>query len=335
MMLASVRISAATLRHGQAHEARGEFSVALACYDEVVASLRVLPLDDAETRRLLGVAWMNRGNALQKQNEFATAVLAYDEAIALLRELPPTSAHRNRLGAAWLNRGHALLSHAATEATRSFKQAIAILGELPLEENPAYGLNLAGAWTNLAHTEIASAPTRARASAATAINVVLAAASDDLACAEMSLRARRALVMALGELLRVAESARQPIDALADEASGAIDSGLAIACAWEGRGIAHLRPLALRLFRLGAQLYRVHQPHFLSEFLLENLDPTRPNTFARDPEFRTAAADALAAALTELVRPRLLVADAPESMRLLETVHDLRAAQRRLAEISA
>ena len=329
------------LRCGQAHEAHGEFTAALTCYDDAIATLRARSPDNVETRRALGVAWMNRGNVLQKtavdscadeRQPVETALAAYDEAIAILRTLPPAvAAYRNHLGAAWLNRGHALIGHADAEAALCFEQALAALNELPLDENPSYRLNRAGAWTNLAHTEIVAAPARARASATAGLELVLAAASDDLAAAEMSLRARRALVMALGELLRAAESAGQPTTALANDATDALDAGLALARAWEIRGVRHLRPLALRLFCLGAQLYRLHQPHFLAEFLLENLGPA---AFATDTEFHAVAEDALARALADLQRPQQLVAGTPDAEKLLATVRSLRAAQQHLATLA-
>ena len=44
---------------------------------------------------------------------------------------------------------------------------------------------------------------------------------------------------------------------------------------WEARGEGRFHDLAGELFRFGARVYQMHQPHFLSEFLLENLDPLR------------------------------------------------------------
>jgi tetratricopeptide (TPR) repeat protein len=338
----------AWLQHGQSLEAAGRGTEALAAYDEAIRILQAAPSDDFETRRQLGVVWMNRGNALQRlalamtddaaREPLAKAVAAYDEAIAFFQTLPlDTPAHRNHLGAAFLNRGHALLVHAELPlAIGSFEQAIAHLAELPLDEHPSYRLNLAGAWTNLAHIELETSPSRARIDAQTALSLVEAAAPEELIFAEMSLRARRALISALGKLLVAAEVAREPITALASEAGDAIDDGLALARQWEARGTDRLRPLALRLFRFGAQLYRVHQPHFLADFLLENIDPETGGTaFAQDPDFRATATEALQEALQELQRPRLLISGSRDAERALDTARSLRAAQQRLAELFA
>jgi tetratricopeptide (TPR) repeat protein len=333
MSAPSIAHAQESLRRGQDSEARGEFAAALACYDEAIAALRRLPNGDQEVRRLLGVAWMNCGNALQRfagDVSLASAVKSYDEAIALLRTLPVETVPelRNHLGAAWLNRGHALITGGRTaEAVESFGHAIGHLEKLPIGDDPYFRLNLAGAWTNLAHAHLTTSPETAQQAARTALALLADVEHAHAAFAEMSLRARRALVTAIGGLLVTGGAGVE----LASEASDAIDDGLALARHWEERDpTPPLRPLALRLFRLGAQLYRTHQPHFLAEFLLENLAHAG---FAEDAAFRAAADEALGSALAALHRPQLLVADTPESMRLLETARSLRAAQEHLSTL--
>ncbi len=324
------------LLRGHEHESRGEFAAALQCYDHAIVLLRAhLPVC-TESRRLLGLAWMNRGNAEQTRLPHpgetpaavrARAVSAYNEAIAILSELPFEQRPnlRNHLGAAWLNRGHALLDEPTPhKAARSFRRAVAILRLLPLDDHPAYRLNLAGAWINLSHTCCSHSPKSAREAARQGLALVEPQADVDLASAEMSLRARRALVIALGELLRAPAADADTIDALATEATDATDSGLALARRWEERSGAHVRPLALRLLRLGAQLYRLHQPHFLAEFLMEHAG-TGP--LAGDPAARSAAAEALTLALADAGKPQLLVAGSVDTARLLGTVQSLRAAR--------
>jgi tetratricopeptide (TPR) repeat protein len=334
------------LASGQAHEGRGEYAAALACYDEAIAGIRAQPSGPVETRRQLGVAWMNRGNALQKLADaasLAAAVRAYDEAIAVLRTLPieTTPAYRNHLGAAWVNRGHTQLATGDfSGAIASFEQAIAILSTLPLAESPYYLLNLTGAWTNLSHALLTAPPgvmrsdplERACVAARNALHFVRETEQAHAAFAEMSLRARRALVTALGERLVAAGTDGRSIESLASEASDAIDDGLALAREWESRGVGQFRPLALRLFRMGAQLYQLHQPHFLGEFVLENLACP---AFAGDAEFRAAADAAIEQALFAVNRPQLLVAGTPDAEKLLATAQSLRAARDHLISSSA
>ena len=195
------------LQRGQDFAARNDLRAALACYDEAAAIARTLPTSALEARRLQGIAAMNRGNALQKTSapdSAAEAVRAYNEAIARFETLPleETPAFRNHLGAAWLNRGHALLAgSAAADAAVAFERAAAHLEKLPLDEDVSYRLILAGARSNLAHVAIASDPVRARDLARAALALLDGYERAHPALMEMSLRARRALVMAIGSLL--------------------------------------------------------------------------------------------------------------------------------------
>lgn len=341
------------LRRGQEHEARTELAAALGAYEEAMTLLRRIPLAHPEVRRLLGVAWMNRGNALQKQQVLRTTaaatvgeasepriengdtpnpaetILAYEEAIGHFETLPfeTDPLCLNHLGAAWLNRGHALLvADNFAGAAESFERAIPLLQQLPLENDPAFRLNLAGAWTNLAHATLLASPEHSCFAARAALDLVAADAGTKANFAAMSLRSRRALVTALGELLQRPGAPGE----LASEATDTIDEGLALARHWETHGDAQLRPLAARLFRLGTQVYRIHQPHFLAEYVLENL--AHP-AYAADPVFRTTAEEAIARALAELQRPQLLVAGSPDAEKLLTAARSLRAAQQQLSNL--
>jgi tetratricopeptide (TPR) repeat protein len=321
------------LQRGQKLEAEAQLNEAIAAYDQVIESLRGAILEgDIERRRLLGLAWMNRGNALQKiapTPQLDASVRAYDEAISLFESLPLDSepAFRNHLGAAWLNRGHALILAADTSSAKSFEQAIGHFEQLPPSNDPYFRLNLAGAWTNLAHARLRSMPESARVAARRALTLLAGVEHTHENFAAMSLRARRALAMSLGEILRATN--RESVADLVSEATDAIEEGLSLARDFEGAGYAHFRPLAARLFQMGAQLYRVQQPHFLSEFILENL--AAPG-FATDPEFRAIAAEALEAALVELKRPQLFIAGSSEADRMLDTARSLRATQQRLTD---
>ncbi len=344
---------AAELRRGQAAEAQGDLAAALQHYDAAITLAGPATISEpSETGRLRAVAWMNRGNALQKLamlppaargdapagDPGPAAVSAYDEAVTLLRALPLAEnvAYRNHLGAALLNRGHALLAlENFPTAAQSFASAIAQLASLPLDENPAYRLNLAGAHANLAHTHLGSpqqdrgnwrpSPGAAYASARLVFPLVSAHASSHLAFAEMDLRARRAFVTAIGQLL-VRSDAPQ---SLITEASDAIDDGLALARTWEAQGNSQLRPLALRLFTLGTHFYRIHQPQFLAEFLEENISGDA--CFARDEAFHRTALSSLQAALETLAQPRHFTIGDPTSERHLALVQSLRALQSQLA----
>ena len=333
------------LQLGQKLEAEGKIADAIAAYDRAIALLRSSGSSrEIADRRALGIAWMNRGNALQKlpassherervdsESTHPDVLAAYDAAIALFETLPYETdpAFRNHLGAAWLNRGHALLvANRLADAAHSFEQAIALLQTLPLETDPYYRLNLSGAQTNLAHATFATTPERALAATRAALETLRDVERAHDAFAAMSLRARRAMVMAIGEILRRGSQET----ALANEATDAIEDGLALMRDYETRGNPTLRPLAARLFQLGAQIYRIHQPHFLAEFVLESLATP---SLAADPAFRTVADAALADTLADLQRPQLFVAGTPDSDRRRDIAATLRSAQERLATSSA
>lgn len=338
----------AWLAQGQQHEAEGTadaLATAITCYDRALALLRLLPdSPDPQHRRDIGVAWMNRGNALQKIGtpaSFADAIVCYDQAIGFLQKLPALDpAFGNSLGAAWLNRGHALAQQDAAglpAAILAYQEAIAVLQKLPVAEHRSARINLAAAWMNLANALLLLAPPRAtdaRAAAVAALAITGTQDSSDSIFADIGLKARRVQCDALGHLLVAAGTDRTALHTLADEATEAVDQGLALVRHWEVHGVKIFRPLAARLYRFGARLGLIHQPHFLAEFLLESVDPTRaPGAIAGDSELHAFAVEFIPHALATL-RATSLVGLAPtQAQRLHEAVSDLEIAQARLTEL--
>jgi hypothetical protein len=341
------------MSRGQALEAEATVAAlaeAVRCYDSAIALLSALRTDDPATnQRDLAIAWMNRGNALHKQatpESAIQAVRAYDEAIALLGGLPGKENHswRNSLGAAWMNRGLALHQQGTAEsvaaAVHSHGEAIAVLRSLPLDESPWYRRNLAAAYMNQANALLDSqSPDRLAAAgdaARAALTPIAREETVDPLAADLALKARRVLCDMLGQQLAVNETLGLSNAAAADEASDAIDASLTLVRHWEQQGVRNFRFIAARLFRFGANFYRLHQPHFLAEFLLENLDPQRePGAIDGEPEFYDIAVDALDRALAALRRHERFDTDSPESLRRFETWRDLKAAAARLTQLRA
>lgn len=327
----------AALQQGQQLEAHGRFAEAIAAYDAALVHSR----HNAQSR---GVAWMNRGNVLQKMAPaddgsrldaalLADAVAAYDQAVVCFASLPQDPPlHRNQLGAAWLNRGHTHLSAGAmADAVASLERAAAILGTLPLDDEPHFRLNLAGTHVNLAHATIESDPRRACAEAARALSITAGVERTHPVFAAMDLRARRALVIALGERLRLGES---DTTRLVGEATDAIDDGLALARHFAPAQAEELHALALRLFVLGAQLYALEQPHFLCEFLLENTDAEAgAGAFAGDEVFLAVALDTLNRLHEQLRRPRVLQVGDRATERVLALSREIAATTERLTRL--
>lgn len=337
------------LREGQAFESRAtadSLAAALRCYEQSLSLLRTLPIAHAEVRHQLAIVSMNRANALQRLNSptaLANSVQAYDEAIAFFRTLPldENPELRNSLGAAWMNRGHALYLQSdparVAESVRSHAEAVTTLRTLPLDSNRSFRLNLAAAWMNQANALLALDDDQPAADAAReALSIAAPGETQDPLLADIGLKARRARCEAIGRLLFRAARRGQPTDPLADEASDLVDDGLALARRWESRGEARFRPVATRLFRFGAQLYRMHLPDFLAEFLLEHIDPDRSAGAMSDAgEFYDMAAESLAIARQDLESRRTIFLDTPETQQLLERLRDIRAAEARLAELRA
>jgi hypothetical protein len=78
----------------------------------------------------------------------------------------------------------------------------------------------------------------------------------------------------------------------------------------------------------------MHQPHFLTEFLLENLDPTHSHdAFPVDSGMHTAAGEAIACALTEIQRDGFRSLNTPHFDRFVKTLRQLGVTKTRLDEL--
>ena len=337
------------LREGQALEARPSpeaLKAAVQLYEQALVLLRTLPISETAVRHQLALTAMNRANAFQRQNtveSVAAAIAAYDEAIAFFRTLP-LAQHpdlRNSLGAAWMNRGHAFYLRAdpasLVEAVRCQNEALAMLGSLPLDAHPSFRINFVASRANLANALLGlGEDDSALAAARETLALVAPGEQDELALADVGLKGRRAACEAIGRLLARVTQQGASTDPLADEASDLVDSGLALARHWETRGFPHFRPLAVRLYRFGAQLYRIHLPDFLAEFLLEQIDPDRcAGATPEIEELHRIASEALSAVRIDLETRHPIFIDTPATSRLLERLQSVREAETRLRELRA
>jgi hypothetical protein len=109
-------------------------------------------------------------------------------------------------------------------------------------------------------------------------------------------------------------------------------------CIWPGigkrGGERRFRDLAGELFRFGVRAYQMHQPHFLVEFVLENLDPSHsPDAFPADPKMHQTAGEAIESVLAEIRRDIFGSLNTPHFDRFLKTFRRLRITQTRLAAL--
>jgi tetratricopeptide (TPR) repeat protein len=213
---------------------------------------------------------MRRGVQLMTEDRPAAvseALACFDQALDLRSSLPLDESPplRHGLAACWLNRADALMrlggAPQVAEAVRSCDKAIELLRTLPLDAaaitDPPY--LLAVVWVNLAGILSAQGTSeseaRALSAAIQAIALVAGEESEDLAAAEVGLRARHALCRTFAGRL---SSLRPGLDAMPDdvhEATDAVDDGLALIRRWEQKGVARFRDVACGLFRFGSRVY--------------------------------------------------------------------------------
>jgi tetratricopeptide (TPR) repeat protein len=321
---------------------------AVAHFDRAIELRRRLPLDaDPVYRYGLAAGWMNRGDVftrLGSKADLAKAVQSYDEALILLNDLPldANPLFRRRLAIAWQNRGLTLQAQntppALLEAARSFETALrtlqADIGGTILDRD----FLLAAVWLNKANLLATEKTTAAAQQAYLAAQEVLArvagAEEKNVTEAELGLKARHILCQAIASLLMQTDLGEPVRISLIGEGTDLVEAGIGLARRWEQQGFRQFRTLAQELFRFGARVYQTYQPHFLSEFLLENLDPAHSSTaFATDSTMHAVAWESLWQGFREIQRGGFKVLNTPQFEGLLEKLRTLRVAEERLAQL--
>lgn len=250
---------------------------ALGHFDRAIELRKALPLDQNPVFPWgLAAALMNRADVLSRLDAKTHAdevVRSYDEAIKALSAMPPDShpSLPSRIALAWMNRGLILESADPAEALRSLNQAVETCESVPPEHRGAAEAHrvLIGALLNRTVVQAATDPTAAWPNAQKTILLTQQIEQRELLAAEIGLRARY-LLCRLHTQLQPKEA-----DDWITETTDAVDDGLALARHWYKHGVKSLQPLAQELFRFGLKVYQIWQPHFLSEYILDNLDPER------------------------------------------------------------
>ncbi|WP_193211475.1 tetratricopeptide repeat protein [Luteolibacter marinus] len=309
---------------------------ALGDFDRSIALRKELPLDEEEGYRWeLATNLINRGDLLHRLGEREEeARLSYDEAISLLRGLPYTEnpAALQRLALATANRGLVASDH--DEARRQFEEAIALL---PSPQNPSQLLTLCSALLNrgrhslqVVHDFDATAD-----DARQVISLLSQHEKQHPAPAELALQARHLLAHSLCAWLDEEQQGPGLKEDWVGDATDTVEEGLAVERHWERQGFGGLRPIACELFQLGLHVYRVCQPHFFAEFLVESMDPqASPGAPFADPNFQAAAGQALRHAVNETAQRATSAALDPElAAKQTKILASLRAADERLAAL--
>lgn len=318
----------------------------LSCFERAIAWRRSLPLRETPWYRyLLAAGWMNRGDALTRlgtTENLTTAVRSYDQALALLQTLDPTSdpRFRKRLALAWMNRGVTLQAQGTASSVRdalgSFDEAIALFRDPAAVDDTEARSILACGLTNRGNALLViepAAPALARASVEEALALIASVEQQEFSAAETGLKARHILCRAIAHQLAAATTAMARENLVA-AATDAADDAMKLARGWEARGERRFRNLADELFRFGVRAYQTHQPHFLTEFLLENLDPSHStDSFPANPKMHQAAAEAIDSACAKIRRDMFGTLNTPQFDRSLQMLCQLRITQTRLGEL--
>lgn len=318
----------------------------LPCFERAIELRRLLPLGERPWYGyVLAAGWMNRGDALTRlgsSENLAEAVRSYDQALALLQSLPLKNnlLFRKRLALAWMNRGVTLQAETTPAslpaALASFEAAIATFRQPEALESAEECSILAASLTNRGNALLGltpAAPEVARESAEAALRLLAEVEEHETLAAETALKARHVLCRAIADQLAHSSttSAREDLVAAATDAA---DDGLKLARNWGARGEHRLRAVAEELFRFGVRVYQIHQPHFLAEFILENLDPAySPDALPIDPGSHEAAREAIDRTVAEIQGDLFGSINTPQFGRLLTTLRQLRIARTRLSDL--
>lgn len=313
-----------------------QFPAALADFDAAITLRKDLPLEeDPSFRWGLSAGWMNRGDVLHRLGgREAEATAAYDEAIAILKQLPleGNPATLQRYALAWANRG--LVVQDPAEARRCFDECISLLSN---PENPQQLLTLCNATLNRGRhaLQVSGDAEETAADARRVLGLIGQHERSHPAPAEMALQARHLLAHALCVWLDGNRKGPGIAEDWIGDATDTVEEALAVERFWEQQGVTALRPLALDLFQLGLHVYRVCQPHFFADFLVESLDPEMsPGAPFEDTNFQAAAARALQQAVNEVAQRAASSTLEPQVMEKQQAIlKTLKIADHRLAEL--
>ncbi|MGE9266750.1 MAG: hypothetical protein ACQKBY_01535 [Verrucomicrobiales bacterium] len=311
-------------RRGMARAEAGELAEALADFE---AAIRLREGLDWRNEGLvcwgLAAGLINRGDVLARLGEGGRALASYENAARVLAHMERTPAVRERLGILWNQHGVLLEAMGAREAALgSFRQALGAFEK----GNPSLVPVAA-----LLHLSRLAPPEHRRALTEEALGRVRTREKEELAAAEIGIKARHHLCELACELLLAGKKEDLPRDWIA-EVSDWAEEGLAVAREWEAQGETGLRSLALDFFRLALRVYRTCQPQFLAEFILEQLDPELSlGAWGGLVEFRAAALGALRQAMAELLD--YVVIGEEEIAKRQERLRELRSVDERLAQL--
>lgn len=313
---------------------RDSLQTVIHCFQEAISIFEKLPwLANPRYRHHLIGAWYNLGNVLQWcQEKLDTAVHCYCNALDLAEGFEvKTPGHYSLFAGIWLNYGNTLSliggEQSLQKTLECYDAAIRLFGQSEVEKGTPHAHELASAWANRANMlsmELNGLddPQEALRSAGQAMELVEEGERVHPWSAEISLKARRARCQAYGVMMHQVDQYGEDHYFLATDE---VEDSLDLIRFWEEKGVPHYRPMARRLFHLGAQMYRIRQPHFLVEFVEETL------AAIGDPELKTIALATVREAKTQLSERRLILNGMEEGEKVLTLFRELERVERSLS----
>ena len=264
------------------------------CFRKSISLLEKLPWKDNQRyRHQLAATWLNLGNAYSRQSNpqkpQQRTVDAYEKAIEFVKDLDKQESGIGALVASIrASLGRALMWSTEQEhlnlAINSFDDTIRTLAGIKDKKDPRLVIEMGSAHANRANLFSRAKPSQQTIqetinSSEYALKIATPNEKTHLVAAEISLSARRSYCHAFGMLIGNQPEDKQ--EELHDKASDLLEEGLKLVTHWEEKGAQGLRQSAQHLFHLGCAFYCTQQPHFLPEFINENLDLDKPDPIMR------------------------------------------------------
>ncbi len=278
----------------------------------------------------LAATWLNLGNNLARSanptKPEPSTIEAFEKGLRFIEETPSTEIEVAALRAG-LNSGlgRALMWSSDSEQLKRsidcFEASIKTIGEVPERErqSPRFLLEAASAHANRANLLTRADVTKESIqetlkSAEIALRFSSTSEQDHLLAAEVSLSARRSICHAFGIIInnQTPEAQQQ----MHEKATDVLEDGLKLAQLWQRRGATGLQASTHHLFHLGCAFYCTQQPHFLPEFIMENIGE-KPY----DPVMLESARKILAEAMRRIQEAD--AADSEVAQALNKTLADL------------
>jgi tetratricopeptide (TPR) repeat protein len=265
---------------------------AIESYNQAIELAQELPLDNPVYRNDLVSTYVNRGTAQSKLGtpaDLHQAIESYNQAIELFQALPlDNPEYLSDLAIAYMNRGIAQGQLGTPsdlhQAIESFNQVIELRQALPLE-NPKYRNDLTSAYLNRGEAQRRLGTPSDLHDAIESFNQAIAF-SESLN--KQVLEYVKARAKAFGGKALACLQHRD-----FEEANEAAEAGLELLRDLEISGVYVLRSLREKLFDFTIATYFAMGPHFITEFLLEHLDPMNAGAAPQSEAMHKAALRAL------------------------------------------